>query len=47
LSVVTHDNMTVFSFWCWVNGLKYAIVCSLQRGNALIAHAGYANAVRV
>ena len=30
-----------------VNGLRYAIACSVQRGNALIASAGYANALRV
>ena len=47
LSVFAHDNMTVCSRFDVVNGLKYAIACSLQRGNSLIAHAGYANAVRV
>ena len=30
-----------------VNGLRYSIACSVQRGNALIASAGYANALRV
>jgi len=39
--------MTVCSRFDVVNGLKYAIACSLQRGNSLIAHAGYANSVRV
>ena len=30
-----------------VSGLRYAIACSVQRGNAMIASAGYANALRV
>ena len=47
VSVFAHDDMTVCSRFDVVNGLKYAIACSVQRGNALIALGGYANAVRV
>ena len=47
VSVFAHDHMTVYSRFDVVNGLKYAIACSLQHGNSLIAHAGYANSVRV
>ena len=28
-------------------GLRYAIACSVQRGNALIAAAGYANSLNM
>ena len=47
VSVFAHDHMTIYSRFDVVNGLKYGIACSVQRGNALIALGGYANAVRV
>ena len=47
VSVFAHDHMTVCSRFDVVNGLKYAIACSVQRGIALIALGGYANAIRV
>jgi hypothetical protein len=47
VSVFAHDHMTVSSRFDVVNGLKFAIACSVQRGNALIVLGGYANAVRV
>ena len=47
LSVFAHDHLTTYSHFDVVCGLRYAMACSVQRGNALIALAGYANAVRV
>lgn len=43
-ALTTHSRMLAIDV---VNGLRYAIACSVQRGNALIAVAGYANALRV
>ena len=47
LSVFAHDHLTTYSHFDVVSGLRYAMACSVQRGNALIALAGYANAVRI
>ena len=47
LSIFAIDHTTIRSRFDVVNGLRYAIACSVQRGNALIASAGYANALRV
>ena len=47
LSVFAHDHLTTYSHFDVVAGLRYAMACSVQRGNALIALAGYANAVRI
>jgi hypothetical protein len=47
LSIFAIDHATIRSRFDVVNGLRYAIACSVQRGNALIAVAGYANALRV
>jgi hypothetical protein len=47
LSIFAIDHAVIRSRFDIVNGLRYAIACSVQRGNALIASAGYANALRV
>lgn len=47
LSIFAIDHTTIRSRFDVVSGLRYAIACSVQRGNALIASAGYANALRV
>jgi hypothetical protein len=47
LSIFAIDHALIKSRFDIVNGLRYAIACSVQRGNALIASAGYANALRV
>jgi hypothetical protein len=47
LSIFAIDHAVIRSRFDVVNGLRYAIACSVQRGNALIASAGYANALRV
>jgi hypothetical protein len=47
LSIFAIDHAMIRSRFDIVNGLRYAIACSVQRGNALIASAGYANALRV
>jgi hypothetical protein len=47
LSIFAIDHTTVRSRFDVVSGLRYAIACSVQRGNAMIASAGYANALRV
>jgi hypothetical protein len=47
LSIFAIDHAIIKSRFDIVNGLRYAIACSVQRGNALIAAAGYANALRV
>ena len=47
LSVFAHDHLTICSRFDVVAGLRYAIACTVQRGNAMIASAGYANAIRV
>ena len=40
VSVFAHDHMTICSRFDVVNGLKYAIACSVQRWNASIALGG-------
>ena len=47
LSIFAIDHAMIKSRLNIVNGLRYSIACSVQRGNALIASAGYANALRV
>ena len=47
LSIFAIDHLTSRSRFDVVSGLRYAIACSVQRGNAMIALAGYANALRV
>ena len=47
LSIFAIDHAMIKSRFNIVNGLRYSIACSVQRGNALIASAGYANALRV
>jgi hypothetical protein len=47
LSIFAIDHTTIRSRFDVVSGLRYAIACSVQRGNAMIASAGYANALRV
>ena len=47
LSIFAIDHAVIRSRFDIVNGLRYAIACSVQRGNALIAAAGYANSLNV
>ena len=47
LSIFAIDHAVIRSRYDIVSGLRYAIACSVQRGNALIASAGYANSLRV
>jgi hypothetical protein len=47
LSIFAIDHAVIRSRFDIVSGLRYAIACSVQRGNAMIASAGYANSLRV
>src|SRR3984885_9185689 len=47
LSIFAIDHALIKSRFDIVNGLRYAIACAVQRGNALVAADGYANALRV
>jgi hypothetical protein len=47
LSIFAIDHAVIRSRYDIVNGLRYAIACSVQRGNALIAAAGYANSLNL
>ena len=47
LSIFAIDHAVIRSRFDIVNGLRYAIACSVQRGNALIAAAGYANSLNM
>jgi len=47
LSIFAIDHAVIRSRYDIVNGLRYSIACSVQRGNAMIASAGYANSLRV
>ena len=47
LSRFTRDNSTIASHHDIITGLRYAIACSVQRGNAMIMTAGLAKASAV
>ena len=46
LSVHARDHLSAWSHYDVVDGLKRAIATALQRGNAMIVLAGYANSAR-